>query len=125
MQAVTLGALGDHNASGPRERRFECDLLVMSGGVAPATSLIAQAGGRTSYDDARGHFAIAELPDGVDAAGAVAGAGEHPEPSGQRAETGSQPSTIPKTTIASSAETNSGTEVSERPAMLMTRSAGR
>ena len=73
VQAVTLGALSDHNGSGPRERRFECDLLVMSGGVAPATSLIAQAGGRTAYDDARGHFAIAELPDGVHAAGAVAG----------------------------------------------------
>ena len=66
VQAVTLGALSDHNGSGPRERRVECDLLVMSGGVAPATSLIAQAGGRTTYDDARGHFAIAELPDGVD-----------------------------------------------------------
>jgi sarcosine oxidase subunit alpha len=64
---------------------LECDLLVMSGGAAPATSLIAQAGGRTAYDGARGHFAIAELPDGVHAAGAVAGAGHDPEPSGRRA----------------------------------------
>ena len=83
MQAVTLGALGDHNGSGPRERRFDCDLLVMSGGVAPATSLIAQAGGRTAYDAARGHFALAELPDGVHAAGAVAGDGDDPELSGR------------------------------------------
>ena len=34
---------------------------------------------------ARGHFALAELPDGVHAAGAVAGAGDDPERSGQRA----------------------------------------
>jgi sarcosine oxidase subunit alpha len=85
VRAVTLGALRDHNGSGPRERRFECDLLVMSGGVAPATSLIAQAGGRTSYDAVRGHFAVAELPDGVLAAGAVAGAGDDAEASGRRA----------------------------------------
>jgi sarcosine oxidase subunit alpha len=85
VQAVTLGALSDRNGSGPRERRFECDLLVMSGGVAPATSLIAQAGGRTAYDGARGHFALAELPGGVLAAGAVAGAGDDAELSGQRA----------------------------------------
>ena len=42
-----------------------CDLLVVSGGSAPATSLIAQAGGKTSYDDARGHFALSVVPDGV------------------------------------------------------------
>jgi hypothetical protein len=32
---------------------------------------------------------------------------------------------MPKTTIASSAETNSGTTVKDRPATLITRSAGR
>ena len=41
----------------------------------PRRSLLAQAGGRTAYDEARGHFAVAELPDGVLAAGAVAGDG--------------------------------------------------
>jgi sarcosine oxidase subunit alpha len=80
VRAVVLGRL-----DGSDERRVECDLLVVSGGVAPATSLIAQAGGRTAYDAARGHFALAELPDGVLAAGAVAGAGDDPEPSGQQA----------------------------------------
>ena len=80
VRAAVLGGL-----DGSDERRFECDLVVMSGGVAPATSLVAQAGGRTAYDEARGHFAIAELPDGVLAAGAVAGAGDDPEPSGARA----------------------------------------
>ena len=73
-------------AAGRASGAVECDLLVVSGGVAPATSLIAQAGGRTTYDDARGHFAIAELPDGVDAAGAVAGrAASIPSPRAQRA----------------------------------------
>ena len=80
---VRAAVLGGLDASD--ERRVECDLLVVSGGVAPATSLIAQAGGRTAYDAARGHFALAQLPDGVLAAGAVAGAGDDPEPSGQRA----------------------------------------
>jgi sarcosine oxidase, subunit alpha len=68
VRAVVLGAL-----DGSAERRVECDLLVVSGGFAPATSLIAQAGGRTAYDPARGHFALAELPDGVRAVGEVAG----------------------------------------------------
>ena len=47
----------------------------MSGGSAPATSLLTQAGGRTGYDRQRGHFALRELPDGVHAAGEVTGVG--------------------------------------------------
>jgi sarcosine oxidase subunit alpha len=74
VQAVVLGAL-----DGSAERHVECDLLVVSGGAAPATSLIAQAGGRTAYDAERGHFALAELPDGVRAVGTVAGASAAPE----------------------------------------------
>ncbi len=54
---------------------IDCDLLVVSGGSAPATSLALQAGARTAYDTERGHFALTELPDGVQAAGEVAGAG--------------------------------------------------
>jgi sarcosine oxidase subunit alpha len=80
VSAAVLGAL-----DGADERRVECDLIVMSGGAAPATSLVAQAGGRTAYDEGRGHFAIAELPDDVLAAGAVAGHGDDPERSGERA----------------------------------------
>jgi len=80
VRAAVLAAL-----DGSDEQRVECDLIVMSGGAAPATSLVAQAGGRTAYDEARGHFAIAELPDEVLAAGAVAGQGNEPERSGERA----------------------------------------
>ena len=39
---------------GAGERAFGCDLLVVSGGSAPATSLLAQAGARTAYDGERG-----------------------------------------------------------------------
>jgi sarcosine oxidase subunit alpha len=53
-----------------------CDLLVVSGGSAPAVSLLAQAGAHTAYDHGRGVFALADLPAGVLAAGEVAGAGE-------------------------------------------------
>ncbi len=70
VRAAVIGTL-----DGANERRVECDLVVVSGGFAPATSLVAQAGGRTAYDPARGHFAIAELPEGVRAVGTVAGEG--------------------------------------------------
>ncbi len=58
---------------GGDEHTFSCDLLVVSGGAIPATSLHLQAGARSSYDTARGHFALTELPDNVYAAGEVAG----------------------------------------------------
>ena len=46
----------------PAAHEAPCDLLVVSGGDAPAAALVSQAGGRTAYDAARGHFALAELP---------------------------------------------------------------
>ncbi len=66
--------LGTGVASAGR-REVECDLLVVSGGEAPATALATQAGGKTVYDEARGHFRLAELPAAVRAAGQVAGQG--------------------------------------------------
>jgi len=80
VRAAVLGAL-----DGSGEQRFECDLLVVSGGSAPATSLLAQAGARTAYDEERGHFALAELPDGAHAAGEVAAHGDEVEASGHAA----------------------------------------
>lgn len=61
--------------AGGEARAFACDLLVVSGGSAPATALVAQAGGRTAYDPARAHFRLVETPPGVHVAGEVAGAG--------------------------------------------------
>ncbi|HEX4109269.1 MAG TPA: 2Fe-2S iron-sulfur cluster-binding protein [Solirubrobacteraceae bacterium] len=64
---------------------FACDLLVVSGGEVPATALVTQSGGRTAYDPDRGHFALAELPAHVWAAGQLAGHGTAAECSGQLA----------------------------------------
>jgi sarcosine oxidase subunit alpha len=89
VQGVTLAPVDAHGGgpSGSGRRELACDLLLVCGGEAPATALIAQAGGRTEYDPARGHFALAELPLGVWAAGEVAGEGdEHSaQVSGERA----------------------------------------
>jgi sarcosine oxidase, subunit alpha len=52
-----------------------CDLLVVSGGLQPAYSLLAQAGGRVGYEPARGVFVPADLPTEVEAVGSVAGDG--------------------------------------------------
>jgi len=68
-------------------RSFDCDLVVVSGGFMPATSLLSQTGARTGYDAERGHFVITELPPNVYAAGEVAGFDdpELAERSGERA----------------------------------------
>jgi len=75
LHSVTLAAVDDHGH--PREGselRVPCDLLVVSGGFAPAGSLLAQAGGKGRYDPASGTFLpAAELPPGSYAAGAVTG----------------------------------------------------
>ncbi|HET8979239.1 MAG TPA: 2Fe-2S iron-sulfur cluster-binding protein [Solirubrobacteraceae bacterium] len=58
----------------PDEHEFACDLVVVSGGAIPASSLLLQAGAESAYDAARGHFAVSRLPDGVHAAGELTGA---------------------------------------------------
>jgi len=50
-----------------------CDLLLASGARQPAYSLLAQAGARVEYDAKRGIFVPADLPDGIEAVGAVTG----------------------------------------------------
>ncbi|MEA2376659.1 MAG: sarcosine oxidase, subunit alpha [Thermoleophilaceae bacterium] len=57
------------------EVTVDCDLLVVSGGSAPATSLLLQGGARTGYNRQTGVFALEELPDGMYAAGEVAAKG--------------------------------------------------
>jgi sarcosine oxidase subunit alpha len=69
---VQRAVVGPPGADGTE---IDCDLLVVSGGSAPATSLLSQAGARTAYDAGRGVFALTELPDGVNAAGEVTGEG--------------------------------------------------
>jgi sarcosine oxidase, subunit alpha len=72
VSSVVVGRPGDDEG----ERTIACDLLVVSGGNAPSTSLLAQAGGRTHYDVERGVFALAHVPEGVHVAGQVVGRGE-------------------------------------------------
>jgi sarcosine oxidase subunit alpha len=79
VDGVTLAPVADGGANGTPgsdRRQLSCDLVLVCGGEAPATALIAQAGGQTEYDSERGHFRLGELPPGVWAAGQVVGEGE-------------------------------------------------
>ena len=68
--AATRAASADGRGSGGgSERTIACDLLVVSGGSAPATSLVAQAGATTRYSEERGAFDVLSVPDGVHIAG--------------------------------------------------------
>jgi sarcosine oxidase, subunit alpha len=73
VEAAVLGPIGVAGAS--VEKTFDCDLIVVSGGFSPATSLLLQAGARTRYDAAQGCFVLDELPPGVTAVGDVGGLG--------------------------------------------------
>jgi sarcosine oxidase subunit alpha len=71
VQAAVIGALNPGFAVD--EHALDCDLVLMSGGAMPATSLLLQTGAKTEYDERRGHFALSALPAGVFAAGEVSG----------------------------------------------------
>ena len=81
LTAAVVGPLGRHDG----ERSVECDLLVVSGGEAPAASLALQAGARTRYDAQQGNFALADLPPAAYAAGSLVGQGAEAELSGELA----------------------------------------
>ena len=55
------------------EHGLRCDLIAVSGGTVPATSLLLQAGAKARWDEASGAFLPADPPAGIHAAGAVAG----------------------------------------------------
>ena len=55
------------------ERGIDCDLVAVSGGTVPATSLLLQAGAKARWDDASQTYLPEEPPSGIRAAGAVAG----------------------------------------------------
>ena len=57
------------------ERGIDCDLIAVSGGTVPATSLLLQAGAKARWDEARGAYLPDGAPAGIYAAGAVAGHG--------------------------------------------------
>ena len=68
VSGAVLAPLG----GGAGRRRFPCDLVLVSGGSTPASSLPLQSGARAEYSQEDGHFALGELPDGVHAAGELA-----------------------------------------------------
>jgi sarcosine oxidase subunit alpha len=72
VEGAVLGRAGSDEGG----RTVACDLLVVSGGSAPATSLVAQAGATTAYDESQGHFALSHVPDGLLVAGELTGHGE-------------------------------------------------
>jgi len=71
VEGAVLGPNGVQGAS--VEKPFKCDLVVVSGGFAPAMSLVLQAGAQTRYDPARGCFVLDKVPPGVTVVGEVAG----------------------------------------------------
>jgi sarcosine oxidase subunit alpha len=54
-------------------KHIACDLLVMSGGRQPATSLLSQAGARVEYEPRRGIFVPTDVPPRVEVVGSAAG----------------------------------------------------
>jgi sarcosine oxidase, subunit alpha len=71
VRRVTLGAF-----DGSAAESVDCDLLVVCGGRAPATSLLLQAGGEASYDPLRAQFCTSRIPEGSFAAGELIDRGE-------------------------------------------------
>jgi sarcosine oxidase subunit alpha len=74
VEGAVLARVDDRgNAVAGTEQRLDCDLLAVSAGAAPATSLLLQSGARARYDQAAGRFVADALPPSVHAAGSVAG----------------------------------------------------
>jgi sarcosine oxidase subunit alpha len=76
-QAVTGAVLAPIGSGGYAleglQRRIPCDLVAVSGGSAPSTSLLLQGGAKARYDEATGRFVADGLDEIVYAAGSVAG----------------------------------------------------
>jgi sarcosine oxidase subunit alpha len=70
-----LSATGGNHVTGLRTKtqQVACDLIVVCGPQVPDAGLIAQAGGKLSWDESRGTFVPKELPAHVSAVGEVAG----------------------------------------------------
>ncbi len=77
VDGIVVARLADGRPS-TEERRFDCDLVAMSGGLSPAASLLYQAGAASRYEESLAKIVPADLPDGVRAAGAVVGASDLP-----------------------------------------------
>jgi sarcosine oxidase subunit alpha len=87
VEHAIVARVDERGRARERGETFACDLLAVSGGSAPALSLLLQAGARAGYDSRTGTFVLDELPPGLHAAGAVCGHAdaETAERSGARA----------------------------------------
>jgi sarcosine oxidase, subunit alpha len=74
VRGAVIAALDEAGQPIPdSERGLDCDLLAVSGGTVPATSLLLQAGAKARWDAASGAYLPDQAPPGIYAAGAVAG----------------------------------------------------
>ncbi len=74
VKGVVVAELGQDGRPDPdTERGFDCDLVAVSGGAVPATSLLLQAGAKARWDTDAGAYVPDATPEGIYAAGAVAG----------------------------------------------------
>ena len=62
LARVRVARIEADGVCAPSVDSFSCDLLVVSGGQAPAAALLRQAGATFAYDSARHATTIAELP---------------------------------------------------------------
>ncbi len=74
VKGVVVAPLdGDGRPDPDSERGLDCDLVAVSGGTVPATSLLLQAGAKARWDSGAGAYVPDRTPEGIYAAGAVAG----------------------------------------------------
>jgi sarcosine oxidase subunit alpha len=71
-----VAAIGTKGVQGLRSRRgnLSCDFIVVCGPLLPDIGLLAQAGAKPAWDDARGMFIAQDLPPFISAVGSVTGA---------------------------------------------------
>jgi sarcosine oxidase subunit alpha len=73
VRSVELAKVSGADLTAASAGRIECDLLAVSAGVAPASSLLLQSGAKARYDSESHRFLAGDLPPGLYAAGAVGG----------------------------------------------------
>ena len=71
--AVIADLDGEGRLVADSESALNCDLIAVSGGTVPATSLLLQAGAKARWDGTSGAYLPEDPPPGIHAAGAVAG----------------------------------------------------
>ncbi|MSO41515.1 MAG: FAD-dependent oxidoreductase [Solirubrobacterales bacterium] len=74
VRGVVVADLDDEGRPDPASKRgIDCDLVAVSGGTMPATSLLLQAGAKARWDEASGSYLPDGVPSDIRVAGAVAG----------------------------------------------------